>query len=79
MTLKKQLSAFEALVIQVDRFPESALSDPQRYSWMNGRPLAAQILMRGMWHPYGPLSEFHRQHNDAACAARMQQQLVGIV
>lgn len=38
---------FARFVTQVDHLTEEDLLDPQRYAWMNGRPLSSQILIYG--------------------------------
>lgn len=53
--------AFNALVGQVERFTLEDLSDSQRYPWLHGRPLVAEILGYGLWHPVSHLAEWYRR------------------
>ncbi len=46
------------------------LSDPSRHSWLRGRQLWLQIVVRGFWHPTGHLAGYYlaRQQPDRAVA-----------
>ena len=35
------------------------LLDPARHSWLNGRLLWLQIVVRGFWHPTGHLGDYY--------------------
>jgi hypothetical protein len=42
--------------------PDEDLLDPARHSWLNGRLLWLQIIVRGFWHPTGHLGEYYLDH-----------------
>ena len=39
--------------------PEEDLLDPARHSWLNGRLLWLQIVVRGFWHLTGHLGDYY--------------------
>jgi hypothetical protein len=41
------------------------LLDPARHSWLNGRLLWLQIVVRGFWHPTGHLGDYYLAHGQA--------------
>ena len=51
---ERTLASFLA---EVDTFREDELVEPQRYPWMKGSPLAAIVVVYGVWHPAGHLAE----------------------
>jgi len=67
--------AFNALVGQVERFTLEDLTEPQRYPWLHGRPLVAEILGYGLWHPVSHLAEWYRRHGQAPSLARLYHTL----
>lgn len=48
---------FERLNEQVKACGEEDLANPLRYPWLAGQSLAEQILIKGVWHTYGHLTE----------------------
>jgi hypothetical protein len=50
------------------------LLDPARHSWLNGRLLWLQIVVRGFWHPTGHLGDYYLAHGQAGRAVAMQAQ-----
>jgi tetratricopeptide (TPR) repeat protein len=49
------------------------LLDPARHSWLNGRLLWLQIVVRGFWHPAGHLGDYYLAHGQAGRAVAMQE------
>jgi hypothetical protein len=39
------------------------LTDPRRNSWLGGRQLWLQIIVRGFWHPVGHVGEYYLSHD----------------
>jgi hypothetical protein len=54
--------------------PDEDLLDPARHSWLNGRLLWLQIVVRGFWHPTGHLGDYYLAHGQAGRAVAMQAQ-----
>jgi tetratricopeptide (TPR) repeat protein len=50
------------------------LLDPARHSWLNGRLLWLQIVVRGFWHPTGHLGDYYLARDQAGRAVAMQAQ-----
>jgi hypothetical protein len=48
------------------------LLDPARHSWLNGRLLWLQIVVRGFWHPAGHLGDYYLTRGQAGYAVAMQ-------
>ena len=38
------------------------LLDPSRHSWLRGRPLWLQVIVRGFWHPTGHIADYYLRH-----------------
>ena len=59
-----------ALLAHLRAVADEDLLDPSRHSWLNGRQLALQLVVRGFWHPLGHLGDYHvdRGRADAAYA-----------
>ncbi len=68
--------AFNALVGQVERFTTEDLTDSQRYPWLQGRPLVAEILGYGLWHPVSHLAEWYRRQGQVPTLANLYQTLL---
>jgi len=49
------------------------LLDPSRNSWLSGRQLWLQVVVRGFWHPAGHLGEYYIAHGRAGSALDMQE------
>jgi len=54
--------------------PDEDLLDPARHSWLNGRLLWLQIVVRGFWHPTGHLGDYYLARDQAGRAVAMQAQ-----
>lgn len=76
---KEAEHSFVLFAAQVDTITEADLIDPQRYSWMKGRPLSAQILVYGVWHPVGHLVEFYRRRGEEDRARGIYSSLLEIL
>jgi tetratricopeptide (TPR) repeat protein len=50
------------------------LLDPARHSWLNGRLLWLQIVVRGFWHPTGYLGDYYLARDQAGQAVAIQAQ-----
>lgn len=70
--------AFNALVGQVERFTLEDLSDSRRYPWLRGRPLVAEILGYGLWHPVSHLAEWYRRQDQVPHLDRRYHSLVPV-
>jgi len=44
------------MIAALDAVAAADLADSTRLPWMHGRPLWAQVLVRGVWHPLGHLA-----------------------
>lgn len=71
--------ALDELLASVGALSEEDLTDPDRFSWRRGQPLATQVLGNGVWHPYGHMMEFYRTHDQTERATRMLEELVAVV
>ncbi len=65
--------AYGNLAVQVDRLPEDALADPERYAWRSGRALYIPVLVNGYAHPERHAARFYLQEGDAARAVAIQE------
>ena len=54
--------------------PDEDLLDPARNSWLNGRMLWLQIVVRGFWHPTGHLGDYYLAHGQPGRAVALQAQ-----
>jgi hypothetical protein len=52
--------------------PDEDLLDPARNSWLNGRMLWLQIVVRGFWHPTGHLGDYYLAHGQPGRAVALQ-------
>ncbi len=52
------------------------LLDPSRHSWLRGRQLWLQVIVRGFWHPTGHLCEYYLSHGQADRAVALAEQAV---
>ncbi len=68
--------AINALVGQVERFTQEELTDSQRYPWLHGRPLVAEILGYGLWHPVSHLAERYRRQGQVPHLDRLYHSLL---
>jgi tetratricopeptide (TPR) repeat protein len=66
---------FDALVAQVREFDPTALADPNRYEWQNGRSLLSSLVVNGFWHPESHIAQCYIDRGDMPRATRMQEQL----
>jgi tetratricopeptide (TPR) repeat protein len=41
---------------------DADLVEPERNTWLRGRLLWLQVVVRGFWHPTGHLGEYYRRH-----------------
>jgi tetratricopeptide (TPR) repeat protein len=67
---------FAAVTTQLARFSEEELTDPQRYPWRNGQPLATAIIGNFFEHPAEHYTQLYRERGDMARAAAQQQAAV---
>ena len=51
----------------------------RRFEWTLGKPLAQQLMGRGVWHTMTHLTEHHRQRGRDAAATRLSTQLAGLI
>ena len=52
----------DELIGALPAIPDEDLTDPRRNSWLGGRQLWLQIIVRGFWHPIGHIGEYHLAH-----------------
>jgi hypothetical protein len=57
------------------RFSEADLTDPNRYPWRNGEPLARNVWIDVYWHPEIHLADHYAQHGNEAAASRLRAAL----
>jgi hypothetical protein len=69
----KSEKAFVRFLELVDAFSESELFDPDRYPWMNGRPLWRQIAVNGFAHPLAHISERYLEEGNRAKAVEVER------
>ena len=50
------------LIDGLNSVSDADLRDPSRNSWLRGRQLWLQIIVRGFWHPTGHLGEYYLAH-----------------
>jgi hypothetical protein len=51
------------LVENLNLIDDADLTDPGRHHWLRGRQLWLQIIVRGFWHPTGPLTDYYLAHS----------------
>ena len=52
----------DELIGTLPAIPDEDLTDPRRHSWLGGRQLWLQIIVRGFWHPTGHVGEYYLAH-----------------
>ncbi len=52
------------------------LLDPARHSWLNGRTLWLQVIVRGFWHPTGHVADYYLRHGRPEQAVALQEHAV---
>ena len=52
----------DELIGALPAIPDEDLTDPRRHSWLGGRQLWLQIIVRGFWHPTGHVGEYYLAH-----------------
>lgn len=52
------------------------LVDPSRHSWLRGRPLWLQVIVRGFWHPTGHIADYYLRHGQPDRAVALQAHAV---
>jgi len=60
-----------ALVASVEALSEEQLTDPQRYTWRPGQPIAAQV-QGTYWHTIIHVGQYYSDRGDLAQATRIQ-------
>lgn len=55
-------SVTDELIGALPAIPDEDLTDPRRHSWLGGRQLWLQIIVRGFWHPTGHVGEYYLAH-----------------
>jgi hypothetical protein len=63
------------LAALLPRFTEADLTDPQRYPWRKGEPLAHNIWIDVFWHPEVHLADHYAERGNEAAAARLRAAL----
>ena len=70
--------ATQALVDGVRTITDEDLLDPSRNTWLAGRKLWLQVVVRGFWHPTGHLGEYYLAHAQPDRAVALQRQAVAV-
>ena len=53
------------LITNLGLITDADLTDPTRHSWLRGRQLWLQLIVRGFWHPAGHLTDYYLAHDQA--------------
>jgi hypothetical protein len=56
--------------------PDADLIDPSAHSWLRGRPLWLQIIVRGFWHPLGHVGDWYLANSMPERAIALRQHAV---
>jgi hypothetical protein len=64
------------LVQRLLLLPYSDLIDPSAHSWLRGRPLWLQVIVRGFWHPLGHVGDWYLANAMPDRAVALRQQAV---
>ena len=67
-----------ALIDEVRLASDEDLIDPSRHSWLEGRHLWLQTVVRGFWHPTGHLGEFYLVHGRPELAVDLHGRAVAL-
>lgn len=51
------------LIASLTMISDADLTDPARHTWLRGRQLWLQLIVRGFWHPTGHLAEYYQAHD----------------
>ena len=64
------------LIEELASVSQADLLEPSRNSWLRGRQLWLQLIVRGFWHPAGHLGSYYLSHGQAARAVTLAEQAV---
>ena len=67
-----------SLIDAVRALADEDLLDPSRHSWLRGRTLWLQIIVRGFWHPTGHLGDYYIARDQPGRAVALQKQAVSL-
>jgi hypothetical protein len=62
-----------ALIDGLAATTDEDLLDPARHSWLRGRQLSLQTIVRGFWHPLGHLGGYYAAHGQPDRAVRLAE------
>ena len=77
-TLEDALSEYQIIHTELhkiyDGFSAEDLSDPKKFTWLEGRPMSDRILGNSVWHPQSHIADFYIKHNQLEKAIQMHIQ-----
>ena len=71
--LESSRKAYTGLVERLHNLSEADLTDPDRYSWLEGGPLWQRILNAAFVHPLIHLAYFYNQNGQKALGVKLQE------
>jgi hypothetical protein len=78
-TLEDALAEYEKIhqeLMGVYRsFPAEDMSEPKKYSWLEGRPMSDRILGNLVWHPQSHIADFYVKRGQLDKATALQEAL----
>jgi hypothetical protein len=78
-TLEDALSEYQIIHTELhkiyDDFSAEDLSEPKKFTWLEGRPMSDRILGNSVWHPQSHIADFYIKHGQLEKAMQMQEAL----
>ena len=78
-TLKDALSEYKQIHVELlskyEVFTAEDLSDPKKFTWLEGRPMSDRILGNSVWHPQSHIADFFVKRSMLEKATQMQESL----
>ncbi len=78
-SLEDALSEYQIIHTELhkiyDAFSAEDLSDPKKFTWLEGRPMSDRILGNSVWHPQSHIADFYIKHGQLDKAVQMQEAL----
>jgi tetratricopeptide (TPR) repeat protein len=68
---------YAALADHVRALDEQALTDPKRFAWTRGQPLASSILGNGFWHALEHVARYYVAGGDKERASELLERALG--
>jgi len=70
--IRESRQATASLLDGVRALADEDLLDPSRHSWLRGRTLWLQVVVRGFWHPTGHVADYYLRHGQPDRAVALQ-------